>query len=257
MNIEILFENDDYLVINKPSGLVVHADGKTPEPTLVDWILEQYPSIRGVGENMHVQDKDGNETVIERPGIVHRIDRETSGCLVITKHEDSFQYLKQLFQDHEVKKTYQALVYGNMKQDTGSIDAPIGKNRGDFRMKDAGPHARGTLREAHTDYRVIERYENSKKLDKQKQTPKYTFVELYPKTGRTHQIRVHLKHLQYPIVSDSLYAGKRKPELELTRTALHSSRITFSDQKGDLVDVQAPLAKDIARALELLSVRIM
>jgi 23S rRNA pseudouridine1911/1915/1917 synthase len=257
MNIEILFENDEYLVINKPSGLVVHADGKTPEPTVVDWIREHYPSIKGVGENMVIQDKEGNEITIERPGIVHRIDRDTSGCLVIAKNENSFQYLKQQFQEHQVQKSYLALVYGNIKQDSGSIDAPIGKNRGDFRMKDAGPHARGTLREAHTDYRVIERYENLKKFDKQRQTPKYTFVELYPKTGRTHQIRVHLKHFQYPIVSDSLYAGKRKPELGLTRTALHSSKISFTDSKGNPINVQAPLAEDIKQALELLSVRLM
>lgn len=252
MNIEILFENNDYLIINKPSGLVVHADGKTSEPTVVDWLQQNYPEINEVGENMVVTDKEGNEIEIKRPGIVHRIDRDTSGCLVIAKNQKSFEYLKQLFKDKKVTKTYQAIVYGSVKNDSGIIDAPIGKSRKDFRMKSAGPHARGQLREAITEYRVLSRYENPNKKDNQNQTLRYSLIELYPKTGRTHQIRVHLKHINYPIVSDSLYAGKRKAELGLTRTALHAYSISFVDSNGETIGATCEMPHDMQSALEKL-----
>lgn len=252
MEPSVLLETSDYLIINKPAGLVVHADGKTSEPTLVDWILVNYPDIQGVGENMLVKGKEGEEIVLERPGIVHRIDRDTSGCLIIAKNQDSFIHLKEQFQTHRVKKTYQAIVYGRVKNDTGSIDVPIGKHRVDFRLRDAGPGARGTLREAHTVYRVIERYEDVTKRDKQKQTYKYTLLELSPTTGRTHQIRVHLKYINYPIVADPLYAGKRKPELGLHRTALHAESVQFMDRKGNLVTTRVETPEDMQNALRLL-----
>ncbi len=254
MKPEVLFEDDYYLIIDKPSGLVVHEDGKIIEPTVVDWILENYPQIRGVGENMEVKDRNGELLVLKRPGIVHRIDRDTSGCLIIVKNQTSFDYLKKLFQEHQVQKTYQALVYGNVKNNRGDIDARIGKHRSDFRMRDAGPHARGILREAHTTYQVITRYEDKNTFDKQKQTIKYTLLEMSPTTGRTHQIRVHLKYLNYPIVSDPLYAGRRKKALGLHRTALHAASISFVDRNGKVISVRAEIPRDMKSALEQLSV---
>jgi 23S rRNA pseudouridine1911/1915/1917 synthase len=206
MNIEVLFENNHLLVINKPSGLVVHSDGKTDEPTVVDWILEHYPDIQGVGEDMNIGD-----LIISRPGIVHRIDRDTSGCLVIAKTQESFEHIKQQFKDRKVQKTYQALVYGNIKKDSGEITEPIGKSKKDFRMKMAGRGARGTLRDALTEFAVLKRLEDATSVDKQGQTLKYTLVELKPKTGRTHQLRVHLKYINHPIVSDSLYRTNSAP----------------------------------------------
>ncbi len=253
MNIEILFENKELLVINKPSGLVVHSDGKTNEPNLVDWVLEHYPEINGVGENMHIKHKD-QEIELNRPGIVHRIDRDTSGCLIIAKTQESFEYLKGLFKNREIQKTYQALIYGHMKNDSGIIDAPIGRHNQDFRMKMAGEYARGELRPAQTEYRVCGRYVDAKNLDKQKQAEKYSLVECFPKTGRTHQIRVHLRYLNHPIVADSLYKGKRNKDLGLTRAALHAQRISFHDGEGGLVDVQCEMPSDIQSALEALSV---
>ncbi len=253
MNIEILFENKHVLVINKPSGLVVHSDGKTKERTVVDWILENYPDIRGVGENMFIHHK-GTEIELHRPGIVHRIDRDTSGILVIAKTQESFEDLKQKFKNREVEKTYHALVYGHIKHDSGIINQPIGRHSKDFRMKVAGNHARGTLREAETTYRVIERYvdEHSKK-DVQGQFQKYTLVECSPKTGRTHQIRVHLKWLNYPIVADSLYRGKRKEVLGLHRTALHAQRISFVDVNNEHIDIFVNIPDDIHTAITSLS----
>jgi 23S rRNA pseudouridine1911/1915/1917 synthase len=247
MNIEVLFENNHLLVINKPSGLVVHSDGKTDEPTVVDWILEHYPDIQGVGEDMNIGD-----LIISRPGIVHRIDRDTSGCLVIAKTQESFEHIKQQFKDRKVQKTYQALVYGNIKKDSGEITEPIGKSKKDFRMKMAGRGARGTLRDALTEFAVLKRLEDATSVDKQGQTLKYTLVELKPKTGRTHQLRVHLKYINHPIVSDSLYKGKRDQALGLERTALHAQRIELTDIDGTQVVASAELAGDIKKALEVL-----
>lgn len=251
MNIEILFENENLLVINKPSGLVVHGDGKTDEPTVVNWVLENYPDIDGVGENMLVKNRDGVEVELNRPGIVHRIDRDTSGCLVIAKTQESFDHLKQQFKDRLVKKTYHALVYGHPKQ-SGVIDAPIGRSSKDFRMKQAGSFARGHLRDACTEYQVLEYYQDQNKKDKQGKFEKYALVECRPKTGRTHQIRVHLKHINHPIVADSLYRGKRKEVLGLSRTALHAHAIEITDADGVLVMVSANRPADMNRAIELL-----
>ncbi len=252
MNIPILFENEHLLVINKPTGLVVHSDGKTNEPTVVYWILENYPEINGVGENMLVKDREDNDIELNRPGIVHRIDRDTSGCLVIAKTQASFDHLKQQFKDRLVEKTYQALVYGWIKEGEGVIDQPIGRSSKDFRMKQAGSYARGHLRDALTEYTVIDRYTDPQKKDKQGSPEKYTLVECRPKTGRTHQIRVHLKWLNHPIVSDSLYAGKRKQVLEMHRTALHAFSIALHDLDGNDVYTTAPLPDDMQDALNYL-----
>lgn len=254
MEIPILFENKNLLIINKPVGLVVHSDGKTDEPTVVDWILEKYPDINGIGENMIINHK-GQEIEIYRPGIVHRIDRETSGLLVIAKTQESFDYLKDLFKTKNIQKKYYALVYGNIKNDEGIIDQAIGRSAKDFRMKMAGEYARGKLREAETEYRVIQRYfDLHSKKDIQGQHNKYTLVECYPKTGRTHQIRVHMKWLNHPIVSDSLYKGKRKQVLGLDRTALHAAGISFVDIDGVSIDLHTDLPIDIKKAIDSLSV---
>lgn len=252
MNIEILFENNNLLVINKPSGLVVHSDGKTDEPTVVDWVLEHYPEINGVGENMLIQHK-GQDIEINRPGIVHRIDRDTSGCLVIAKTQKSFEYLKSLFKEKKITKTYQALVYGWIKDKQGIIDVPIGRHSKDFRMKMAGSHARGQLREAQTQYRVLGEYQDLNHKDKQGQYDKYSLVECSPLTGRTHQIRVHLKYVNHPIVADSLYKGKRKQDLGLLRTALHAQSIEFNEGNGARVSATCPPPNDLQESIKVLS----
>ena len=254
MNIPILFENNDILIINKPAGLVVHPDGKTNEPTVVDWILEHYPSINGVGENMILHHKD-TEIEINRPGIVHRIDRDTSGILVIAKTQDSFEFLKQQFKDRSVHKTYTALVYEHIKSDEGTINEPIGRDSKDFRKKIAGKTARGMLRDAETHYRVIERYVDTRsKKDKQGNYSKYTLVECMPVTGRTHQIRVHMKWLNHPIVADTLYKGKRKEVLGMERTALHATRIECISREGTEIIVEAPLPEDMQNVINSLSI---
>jgi 23S rRNA pseudouridine1911/1915/1917 synthase len=147
--VEILYENNNVLVLNKPPGLIVHADGRTKEPTLVDWLLEKYPEMKDVGEPW--VNPEGE--TIYRPGIVHRLDRETSGAILVAKNQASFDYFKKLFQDRETAKTYNAFVYGEMKRRGGMIiDRPIGKSTQDFRMWSAQRGAKGELRDAS--YRV-------------------------------------------------------------------------------------------------------
>jgi 23S rRNA pseudouridine1911/1915/1917 synthase len=252
MNIKILFENKNLVVIEKPSGLVVHSDGKTEEPTVADWVLENYPEVNGVGENMHIEHK-GQKIELNRPGIVHRIDRDTSGCLIVAKTQESFDHLKNLFQTKGIQKTYIALVYGEMKNEEGIIDVPIGRHAKDFRMKMAGENARGQVREAQTKYRVLADYVDERKKNNQGQYEKYTLVECSPLTGRTHQIRVHLKYINHPIVADTLYKGKRKECLGLERTALHAESIQFVDCAGNKISVKSELAQDIRKAFEALS----
>lgn len=252
MNIEILFENKNVLIINKPTGLVVHGDGKTNELTVVDWILEHYPEINGVGENMLVKGKNGKEIELNRPGVVHRIDRYTSGILVIAKTQKSFLDLKQKFKERKIQKTYQALIYGWPKNEMGTIDAPIGRSNKDFRMKQAGIHARGKLRDAETQYKVLDYYQDERKKNKQGQFEKYALIEVLPKTGRTHQIRVHLKFINHPIVADSLYRGKRKECLGLERTALHAQSIQFIDIDGTDIFMKCEIAEDIKNSLHFL-----
>ncbi len=234
MQIEILLETSEFLIINKPAGLRTHGDGKSEVPTVVDWILKEWPEIGGVGENMEIDGK-----VIERPGIVHRLDEETSGCLVIAKTQAAFEYLKQQFKDRSVTKEYHAFVWGHFKESKGMIDEPIGRSSGDFRRWQAGRGVRGEVREAVTNWEAIEQFESG--------GDKFSFMHLWPKTGRTHQLRVHMKYLQRPIVADSLYGGK--PALGFERVALHARTIAFTSPTGEEIQVTAPYPEDFQTAI--------
>lgn len=237
---EIIYENGDYLVINKPAGLVVHADGKTVERTLVDWIQENYPDIQGVGEPMVISNK-GVETTIDRPGIVHRLDRETSGLMIIAKTQDSFEFFKSAFKNRDIDKTYHAIVWGHVKEDDGTIDAPIARSKSDFRKWSAQRGARGLQRPAITDYKVLARFAEA--------GDKFTLVEVSPQTGRTHQIRVHMKYFNHPIICDSLYGEGKPAVLGFARTALHSRKISFTDPRGDEKTFEAPYPDDFLEVL--------
>lgn len=232
----ILYEDNDILAVNKPTGLVVHSDGKTEETNLVHWLLSKYPEIKDVGEIG--RNEQGKEVL--RSGIVHRLDRGTSGVMLVAKTKEAFEFLKKQFQAHEIKKVYHAFVYGEMKNDEGVVDRPIGRSSKDFRMRSAQRGARGEMREAVTEYKVVSRGKG------------YSFIEAYPKTGRTHQIRVHFKAINYPLVSDVLYAPNKENELGFRRLALHSYSITFKDLSGQIRAVIAPEPEDFLRAKELL-----
>lgn len=231
----IIYEDEAILVINKPSGLAVHADGKHDWKTLVDWLAEEYPELKGVGEEQRLPDG----TIIERPGIVHRIDRETSGVLVVARTQKSFDALKTQFQERGVKKVYRAFVYGDMTEERGIIDKPIGSGRGGKAPRTAQLSAKGTLRDAQTAYRVISH------------NKEFSYVEAFPKTGRTHQIRVHFSSIQHPIVADTLYAPGRPPMLGFKRLALHAFSVTFKHPlTGKEVMFEAPLPADFVAAEE-------
>ena len=237
MKIEKLFENEEVVVVNKPAGLVVHSDGRAKETNLCDWILENYPEIENVGEPLILQ----NGTEIKRPGIVHRLDRETSGVLIIAKTQESFLNLKEQFQNKEVKKIYKTFVWGKMKENEGIIDRPIGKSGKDFRQWSAQRGARGKLREAITEYRVL------------KSNEEFSYLEINLKTGRTHQIRVHMKAVNTPVVGDKLYAPKQDYALGFERVALHAFSVRFSLISGEKVEIEASLPIDFEKALGMIA----
>src|SRR3989338_9542620 len=233
--IKIIYEDKNILAVNKPAGLVVHSDGKTKEKTLADWILKNYPEIEDVGEPIVLNTGE----IIKRPGIVHRLDRETSGILLVAKNQKTFLFLKEQFQGRDIQKSYRAFVYGEMKDDKGVIDRPIGRSKKDFRQWSAQRGARGAMREAVTHYRIMARGGG------------FSFVEVIPKTGRTHQIRVHFKAVNHPIVSDSLYAPKKEKALGFERLALHAQSIEFNLMNGKKIKVVAPYQEDFEKALEI------
>ena len=234
-NIKIIYEDENIVAVNKPAGLIIHFDGKTQEPTLVDWILEKYPEIEDVGEPLKLSSGE----IIKRPGIVHRLDRETSGVLVIAKNQKTFLHLKEQFQNREIQKSYRAFVYGEMKNDEGVIDRPIGRSKKDFRRWTSQRDIRGKERDATTEYKVLQKRNG------------YSFVEINPKTGRTHQIRVHFKAINYPIICDSLYAPKRKCVLGFERLALHAYSLEFNLLNGKKFNLEAELPSDFKKAIIL------
>ncbi|MEX2514605.1 MAG: RluA family pseudouridine synthase [Candidatus Paceibacterota bacterium] len=233
-NIEIIFENDDLAVVNKPAGLVVHADGRTNEPNLCDWILQTYPETEGVGEP--IEQRDG--TVIARPGIVHRLDRDTSGALIIARTNEAHAYLKTQFKDRAVKKEYNAFVYGRIDTFRLSIDEPIGRSAQDFRRWTIGSQVRGKARPAHTDVTTVTA------------TDAATFIKAFPKTGRTHQIRVHLQSVRHPVVCDDLYATGRDCLLGFDRQALHARSVTFRLLDETEITAEAAYPADFRVAIE-------
>ena len=239
--IKILYEDKDILAIDKPSGIMVHSDGKTKEKTITDWVIKNYPKLKGIGEPVTF-----NEQEIDRPGIVHRLDKETSGVLLIMKTKNAFAYFKKQFMDREVKKTYNAIVSGWVKNDHGIINKPIGRSPSDFRRRLAGRGARGELREAVTEYKVLKRFE----MEPYEVPLKFTFLEVKPKTGRTHQIRVHMKFLNYPVACDSLYDPKGFCPKDISRLALHAKSIEFKDLKGKTVKIESNLPKEFKKYLK-------
>lgn len=249
-DIKILYEDENILAINKPAGLVVHGDGKekNKEETLVDWLLEKYPEISEVGESMFLNDK--NKTEIKRQGIVHRLDRDTSGVMIIAKTKEGFEYLKNIFKNREVEKTYNAFVYGNIREDELVIKDPIGRSSKNIRRWTAGKDARGEMREAETFIKVLNRIVIDGPNDKAQGKEHITFVEAKPKTGRTHQIRVHLNHIGRPILCDSLYTN-RDCLLGFNRVALHAKSISFKNLDGKNLSVEAPFPDDFNSALSV------
>ncbi|PIR83120.1 RluA family pseudouridine synthase [Candidatus Kaiserbacteria bacterium CG10_big_fil_rev_8_21_14_0_10_56_12] len=216
MDLPILYEDADVVAVAKPAGLITHSDGRTQEHTAEVWFNERYPESGG--------------------GYVHRLDRDTSGVLLFAKNQAAYDFLRKAFHDRIVKKTYLALVYGSIKAKKGRIDFDIGRSRSDFRLRSAQPKAKGRLREAITDYKVVG------------ETADCSLLRVEPQTGRTHQIRTHLKAIHHPIVCDPLYAPNHKPLLGITRLALHAYQVQLPLPSGTTITIKAPVPEDLASA---------
>jgi 23S rRNA pseudouridine1911/1915/1917 synthase len=234
MEIPILYEDNNLLAVNKPSGLVIHPDGRTKEEALTDWIKEKYPKCEGVGESLEIS--TGEE--IKRWGIVHRIDRETSGVILIAKNQKTYDFLKKQFLDREIEKFYHMVVHGNVRYDEGIINLAIGRDKSDFRKRATGKMVRGEEKEAVTHYKTLARKD------------KVSFIEANPQTGRTHQLRVHFADIGHPIVGDRLYSVPRKSPLSITRLALHAYGIEFTLPDDKLIKVVAPYPVDFQAAVD-------
>jgi 23S rRNA pseudouridine1911/1915/1917 synthase len=235
MEITILYEDKNLLAINKPSGLIVHPDGRTKEPTVVDWLREKYPETEKVGEPL----KLGTGEIIKRFGILHRLDRETSGLVLVAKNQKTYDFLKKQFINREIEKTYHLIVYGDVRYDEGIINLPIGRDKKDFRRRATGREIRGEEREAVTHYKTLARKN------------KMSLVEANPQTGRTHQLRVHFASLGHGILGDKLYGVAKKSLIKISRLALHAGAIEFELPEGGLIKISAPYPPDFAQAVDL------
>ncbi len=247
MKIKVLYEDPNILAIEKPSGISVHPSTapvsaqktikkEKKEEFITDWVFKNYPKMKNVGEA---------EGGVLRPGIVHRLDRDTSGVMLLAKNQKAHEFLKKQFMNREVKKTYVAIVSGHVNQpidkEWGIIDKPIGRSPSDFRRHLAGRGARGELREAVTEYKVLKNFKAP--------TP-FTYLEIKPKTGRTHQIRVHMKFLNHPVVHDELYNSGAPCPKGITRMALHAKSIEFKDMKGKVVKVESKIPAEFEKVVK-------
>lgn len=234
--LDILYEDDDLAIINKPAGMMVHAGAGATESarnrgTLVNALLHHFSTLSGVGGEM-------------RPGIVHRLDKETSGLIVVAKNDDAHRKLAEQFSRREVKKKYVALVHGWLKKDSGTVSAAISRDQ-IRRTRMTTRHEGG--REAVSHYKVVRRIESA--------YGKFTLIEVKIDTGRTHQIRVHMKSLGHPVVGDTLYGAPRElkptrlrgalttpPALSLPRNFLHSAELELDHPRtGQKLEFDSPL----------------
>ncbi|MEY2913347.1 MAG: hypothetical protein RLZZ184_2656 [Cyanobacteriota bacterium] len=225
--LDILYEDEELIILNKPAGLVVHPAPGHPEGTLVNAILAHCPNLPGIGG-------------IQRPGIVHRLDKDTTGAIVIAKTDLAYQHLQAQLQAKTARREYLGLVYGVPKTETGSIDLPIGRNPQDRKkmgivsIEDGG-------RAAITHWQVEERLAN------------YTLIHFQLETGRTHQIRVHSAKIGHPIVGDPLYSSAHSIGVNLPGQALHAWKLQLQHPvSGKLLQVTAPLPRSFTTLLEVL-----
>jgi 23S rRNA pseudouridine1911/1915/1917 synthase len=223
--LDIIFENDDLIVVNKPAGMVVHPAAGHDHGTLVNAVLGYRPDIEGIGGE-------------ERPGVVHRLDKETSGLIVLAKNERAHRWLQDQFRLRKVEKTYLALVDGKPPTPTGRVEAGIGRDPSHRKKMAIMPAGKG--REAVSEYRTLESFAH------------HTLLEFYPHTGRTHQIRLHCAFLGCPIVGDVIY-GHRKLSVEINRHFLHAYqlKITLPNEKNARM-FEAVLPPELSLVLERL-----
>lgn len=239
-DLKIIYEDKDILAVNKPAGINVHPDNNYKKISIIQQILEICPEIKNASEDK------------SRPGVVHRLDRDTSGVLILAKNKDSFEYLKNLFKTRMVKKTYITLLAGKLGKKTGErgiIELPIARSVKNPLLRAAKGKTRGELKPALTEYKILKFYGT-------RSTVEFTLVEAYPKTGRTHQIRAHFKALNHPVAGDALYGNKKINEelkkIGLARQALHAAGIEFTSISGMRIKIEADPPDDLRSILEKL-----
>ncbi len=224
MDIKVIYEDKDVLVVNKPAGIVVI-------PDLIDELIKEYPDLKSAGET-------------PRYGIVHRLDKDTSGALLVAKSSEALIFLQKCFKNREVEKKYKCLVEGTLNNDFGEINTLIARSPKDPRKQKAylesEPHP-DSAREAITEYKVLQRYKN------------FTLLEVNIKTGRRHQIRCHLSYLHHPIAGDKLYSFKNSPIPEgLTRQFLHAKYLKIQLPSGETKEFQSNLPEELETILAAL-----
>ena len=222
--LDVVYEDDDVIVVNKPKGLVVHPAPGHPDGTLVNALLHHCgDSLSGIGGAL-------------RPGIVHRIDRDTSGLIIAAKNDFAHQRLAAQLQDHTLSRIYRCIVAGNLREDAGTVDAPIGRCPADRKKMAVVPSGRPAV----THWAVLERL------------PGYTYVECRLETGRTHQIRVHMAHIGHPILGDTVY-GAKKPVPGLQGQCLHAAGLRFLHPRtGEAVELWCELPEEFQAQLRKL-----
>lgn len=220
--LNIIFEDEYLIALNKPAGIVVHPAPGHSTGTLVNALLHHCKDLSGIGG-------------VERPGIVHRLDKDTSGLVLVAKTESAHKNLAAQFKKREIRKEYLAIVKGNVKKDTGSIHASIGRHKVHRKKMDTKA---SNGRDASTEYQVVHRGKN------------WSYLKLWPKTGRTHQIRVHLASIHHPVIGDQLYGGK-SADLKIPRQALHAHRLELKHPITGLdLSFHAPLPADMGTFLQ-------
>ena len=223
--LDIIFENGDLLVINKPSGMVVHPAAGHSTGTLVHAALAHAPEMEGVGG-------------VQRPGVVHRLDKDTSGLILLAKNDYAHRWLQEQFRSRQAKKTYLALVDGHPPTRVGRIEAPVGRDPRQRRQMAVVPPGKG--RPAFSEYRTLESFAD------------HTLLEVNPQTGRTHQIRLHLAFIGCPVAGDRVY-GRRHATIDLDRHFLHAARLTIRLPRQEApCSFEAPLPPELVRTLEAL-----
>ncbi|MEA3463620.1 MAG: RNA pseudouridine synthase [Patescibacteria group bacterium] len=231
---QIIYENSNFLVINKPAGLLVHGADHIKEPTLVDQLLKQYPKLAKIGEDPC------------RPGIMHRLDKQVSGLMVIAKTQNAFDHLKKQFQTRTITKIYTALVYGKIEKDEDEINFPIQRSSKGHKMAALPFTTKGKFtqegRQAITEFQILQKFIN------------YTLLKVKIKTGRTHQIRVHMSAYGHPIAGDDLYSTKKTREknrkIKLNKIFLAATELSFTDLGGERKQFIIELPEELNKFLK-------
>ncbi len=233
-DIEIVDKNKDYLVINKPPGLIVHGGEHIEETTLSDILEKKFPKIKKIGDDPM------------RPGIVHRLDKEASGLMVVARSQDFFDHLKSQFKNRKVKKKYTALTFGQVQKESDEINFPIERSKKGFKMAAKALTVKGEKntsgRVANTKFDIVKRYIN------------FTLLKVKIKTGRTHQIRVHMSAYGHSLVGDHLYGNRtakdKNMKLKMVRIFLVADELEFSDLKGEKKNYKIDLPKELKELLK-------